>query len=484
MADGLVHVAERVFGVNLYPRQRELLAGLERTPNAVWACGRRGGKTTLAAIVALYDLLFRPDLDALVQPGEPRYSVCVATNREQGRVLLRSAKLIVERSRPLRRWLESENEDELVFNRDGRRLVLKVFPCSSRGLRGFAISSAVMDEAAFYVTTEDGDRAAAQVYQALRPATAQFGHAGRFLAISSPCGEVGWFAEMWGKAYRGELAGWEAQQASTAEMNPRVPSDYLAQLERDEPDTYGAEYMALFESGGNAFFDMSRFAPDPALEPAAPEGAAVWVAGIDPAFSSDAFGCALIGRGAAGRLVVGPIEAVLPERRRGWSFELKREATDRVLSRVADVCRRYSAYTVSDQHESQTITARLQALGVNASVTAMTRETKLAAFRELRDRLYDGSLVLPDHPDLFDELRRVRLKLEQGGAKIILPRSSKGHCDMVQALAVAVYESRHAGAPAQEVIMGRSPWAGYEDQLEPWRVPGGTLTGGLLTDPL
>ena len=35
MADGLVTVAERVFGVRLHPRQRELLLGLERTPNAV-----------------------------------------------------------------------------------------------------------------------------------------------------------------------------------------------------------------------------------------------------------------------------------------------------------------------------------------------------------------------------------------------------------------------------------------------------------------
>ncbi len=38
----------------------------------------------------------------MVQPGEARYAVCVATNAEQGKVLLRQAALIVKRSRLLR----------------------------------------------------------------------------------------------------------------------------------------------------------------------------------------------------------------------------------------------------------------------------------------------------------------------------------------------------------------------------------------------
>jgi hypothetical protein len=184
----------------------------------------------LASVVALYDLLFRPDLDRLVRPGEPRYSVVVATNQEQGRVALRSARLIVDGAPLLRQWLAEENQDELVFRRNGHVMALKVFPCSSRGIRGYPVSTGVMDEAAHFVSTDDGDRAAQQVYAALRPAVAQFGNAGRMLVVSSPSGSTGWFADVWGKADRGELSGWEAQQVSTAEMNPSVPPDFLEQV--------------------------------------------------------------------------------------------------------------------------------------------------------------------------------------------------------------------------------------------------------------
>ncbi len=448
---------QRLFGIRLHPKQRELLEGLEHTPNAVWACGRRGGKTMLASIVCLYDALFRPDLDGLVRPGEVRHSIAIATNAEQSRVLIRSAKLIVDGSPLLRPLLRSDTADELVFDCDGVVTALRAMPCSSRGIRGYPVSTGVMDEAAFYVTTEDGNAAAAQVYRALRPATAQFGHAGRMLVISSPMGSTGWFAEQWAKADRGGLAGWEAAQVSTAELNPLVPADFLADLERDEPDTFGSEYLALFESGGQAFFDLNRFEPDASLDVAEPAAALRWSAGLDPALTSDAFGLALVGGTADGRIVVGPVEAIQPERKRGWTFERKRAATDRVLARVAELCRTYSADAVTDQHESQALTTRLREHGVSAVVRGMTREVKLAAFRELRDRLYDGSLVLPRHDSLVDELARVQLKIEQGGAKIILPRSSRGHCDMAQALALAVYERRFTAPVGKPTATIRGP---------------------------
>jgi hypothetical protein len=455
----------RLLNVKLHPVQRQLLEGLEQTPNGVWAAGRRGGKTLLASIVALHNILFRPDLDALVRPGETRFAVIVATNAEQGRVALRSARLIVENSPILRRWLHSSTSDELQFERDGTTTALRVFPCSSRGLRGFPVSCGVMDEGAHFVTVEEGDRAAGTIYRALRPSLAQFGHAAQMLIVSSPSGSTGWFAEFWERADRGELTGWATAQVSSAEMNPSIPTDFLRDAERDDPDLYPSEYLALFESIGSSFFDMSRFAPDPSLEVAQPTDAAHWHCGLDPALSSDAFGIAMLGVTSAGQLVCGPVEAVEPERRRGWTFEAKREAMDRVLARVGEMCRVYSAAATTDQHQSEAVVARLREHGVNARVLGMNRETKLLAFRELRDRLYDGSLVLPVHESLLSELARVTLRLEQAGPKIILPRSSRGHCDAVQALALSALELRFATAEEGEARAGRS--ALFEDPAYP-----------------
>jgi hypothetical protein len=386
----------------------------------------------------------------------------------------------VKGSPVLRRWLRSQTADELIFDRDGVITAVRAMPCSSRGIRGYPISTAAMDEAAVMVTTEEGNQAAAQVYRALRPSVAQFGHLGRVVVASSPYGSAGWFADHWAKVDRGELAGWTAAQISTEQLNPQVPADFLADIERDEPDTFGSEHLALFESGGQAFFDMSRFAPDPMLDVAQPVDAVHWQAALDPALSSDAFGLALLGVTADSRLVVGPVEAIEPERKRGWTFELKRAARDRVLARVAELCKSYSADAVSDQHESQAIVARLSELGVNAHVVGMTREIKLAAFRELRDRLYDGSLVLPLHESLLSELARVQLKIEQGGAKILLPRSAHGHCDQVQALALCAHGMRFAaGSGEGELIVGHSSHAAEIAELDPLPHLGGSMQAGL-----
>ena len=96
MADlrrGLVAACDdpRLFGFELWPRQRELLEAVEVGPRIhVWAVGRRSGKSTLAALTCLWDCLLRPECDAMVRPGETRFSVAVcalvsgSSDRERG----------------------------------------------------------------------------------------------------------------------------------------------------------------------------------------------------------------------------------------------------------------------------------------------------------------------------------------------------------------------------------------------------------------
>jgi hypothetical protein len=130
---GLVQACRdpRLFDFKLWPRQQELLVSVERGPRIqVWALGRRSGKTTLAALVALGDCLFRPDLDALVRPGERRHAVAVATNIRQARLFVHAALSVVERSPLLAEMVEGVTEDEILFSTGA---ALSAFPCTSRG---------------------------------------------------------------------------------------------------------------------------------------------------------------------------------------------------------------------------------------------------------------------------------------------------------------------------------------------------------------
>jgi hypothetical protein len=191
---GLVKACDagEFFAFSLWPKQRKLLRAVEKGPRGhVWALGRRSGKTTMAALVGLWDCLLRPELDGLVRPGERRYSVCVATNLRQARLYVSAARSIVEASPLLARHLVSATDDELAF---ANQTVLAAFPCTSRGARGWPISSLLLDEAAHHVDTE-GNQAGPSVWQALYPSTAQFGDKARIIVSSTPYGQDGFFAD-------------------------------------------------------------------------------------------------------------------------------------------------------------------------------------------------------------------------------------------------------------------------------------------------
>jgi hypothetical protein len=429
---GLVAACDdrELFAFDLWPRQRELLAAVERARINPWALGRRSGKTVMAGVVCLHDCLLRPELDSMVRRGETRYAVAVATNLQQARLIVQAARSIVERSPLLAGLLESATEDELRFRSpSGASTALRAFPCSSRGGRGWPISCLVMDEAAHFVSTDDGYQCAARVWAALVPSTAQFAGHARIIVASTPYGTSGLFADLHARALAGELEGAEAQHATTAQVNPTIDPAFLEVEERRDPDGFRSEYLAEFTGSGDAFLDFDRI--DLAGAPVArPGDAQTWVAGLDPAFSKDPFGYALVGRVSDGRLVVGPVGAL----RAGGSFSGPVDA-------VAVMAREYGARVVADQFSSAAVIERLRREhGLQASVRTMTATSKTEIFQSLRARLYDCSLVLPDHPALVGELRRLRTRFSTGQSAVVNPRVGGSHGDAVQALALAVHE--------------------------------------------
>jgi hypothetical protein len=180
-----------LLGVELWPRQRDALAAIEASRLAVLCLGRRSGKTMLCAITLLWMSLLRDDLAEQMRPGEKRYSVGVAVNLRQARLLVSAARSIVERSPLLAALLETSTEDELRFTNG---TVLAAFPCSSRGVRGWPISALVLDEAAHFLSESEGPQVADRVFAALMPATAQFGDEARVMLSSTPYGTDGLFA--------------------------------------------------------------------------------------------------------------------------------------------------------------------------------------------------------------------------------------------------------------------------------------------------
>ena len=433
----------RLLGLELWPRQRSLLAGVEDDRMHVWALGRRSGKTTLAATVGLWDCTMRPHLDEMVRPGETRYAVAVATNMAQARVLVSAARSIVERSPALASLLDSDTEDELRFVLpSGARTALRAFPCNARGARGFPISTLVMDEAAHFLSETDGPAVAERVWNALAPATAQFGEHARVIVSSTPYGPDGLFARLFDEAKGGRLVGAVAQHATTADVNPSITVAFLAAEEARDPISFAAEYRAEFLAAGDSFIDLDR-ASVGGRGGAPPDAGTGWVAGLDPAFAArgDAFGVALVGRSRLQKdhLIVGEVLALRPE----GDFT-------GALARCADIASLYGARLVTDQYSAAAVLDFLRRRGLHVSQRSMTATSKTNIFGELRARLYERTLELPNHPGLLGELRRLQTRFRAGSAAVTNPRVGGSHGDMAQALALAVFEfSRGGGASVQ-----------------------------------
>jgi hypothetical protein len=462
---GLVEACddEQLFAVQLTSRQRELLAVVEaRFLLHVWALGRRSGKTLLAALVALWTCLLRPELVMHVRPRERIYTVAAATNLRQARIFVEQARSIVATSPLLAGLVEYASDDEIVF-RNGR--VLAAFPCTSRGGRGWPVATLLLDEAAHMLDT-DGNQAAEPLFRALVPSTAQFGLAARVIVASSPYGTDGFFHDLFHNVEDGRLDDATCAQVSTAEMRPGFETAALKLEQARDPESFRAEYLAEFVAAGSAYLDARRVVETVADRGELPPGKIVDAqAAVDLAFQADASALAILGRDRnhRDRLRLVLARSWAPRPGAPLSFSA-------VLDDVADLCLQHRVDTVyMDQFHAASAREHLERRGLRASVVPTTPASKSAMFADLKARLYGSKLELYDHPLLLAELHRIETVTTNGAASVRIRRAGASHGDLATALALAAWKMR----PRNEIRMrvyrpkGRIPTA--EDRfLDDW----------------
>ena len=241
----------RLLGLDLSPKQTELVDLVERHETTVCAAGRQSGKSLVAAALLVHNLLMRPDLDE-VAGGAARNCLCVANSREQAGITLGYSRRLIERSPLLRALLRGAQDDRLLFENG----LILAMPCQDRLMRGLTASAAVLDEFGHFLSESDGPRVADRVHAAVRPSLVTYGSLGRLFIGSTPFGSDNLFARLFAKARDGELPGAVAFTATTREMNPKVSESFLEQerLLLGEPD-FRREYEAEFGAGAAGFFE-------------------------------------------------------------------------------------------------------------------------------------------------------------------------------------------------------------------------------------
>jgi hypothetical protein len=198
--------------------------------------GRRGGKSLIAALVALWAAAFR-SYAGILAPGERGLVMVVAADRRQARVVFRYITAFFDRIPGLSQLVARRTQDTLHLTSG---ISIEVHTASFRTIRGYTIVCFIGDEIAFW-RDESSANPDTAILTAVRPAQATVPGAVR-LFISNPYARRG---EAWTNYSRhcgqdgDPVFVWTADSAS---MNPTLPPAVIAEaFEADEAAAW-AEY--------------------------------------------------------------------------------------------------------------------------------------------------------------------------------------------------------------------------------------------------
>jgi hypothetical protein len=210
-----------------------------RPATEAWVvCGRRSGKSRIAAAVATYVAALAPT--TTLAPGEWGTVLVCAVDKQQARVVFNYCKALF--ALPALRPLVAGETAEAIELR--HRVRLDVRASNFRAVRGVTLLAAVLDEVAF-LREEGSALPDVELYRALKPALATTG--GLILGISSPWAQRGL---LWQKYRRhfgqdGDVLIW---QADSRTMNPNLAASLVDEATEDDPEAAAAEWLGQFRS--------------------------------------------------------------------------------------------------------------------------------------------------------------------------------------------------------------------------------------------
>jgi len=429
----------------LWPKQQKILEEFWQGNYslAVWALGRRSGKTLMAAVTATYAATMLADeYKRHLRPGERFYIVSVANTIDQAKIALQGVKDLINGSPILKPLIVRETADTLELSNGA---VFKALPASSRSGRGMACPLLIFDEIAHAVDTEAGNAAGSSLYQALSPSVAQFGSLGKILLLSSPWIQQGIFWNLFKQANSGQFPQMQVVQASTWEVNPTISHAWLEQEKARDPELFNIEYAANFSSSLSAFIDPqlveAAINHDRSLPPVS-KFYRCYVLSLDPAKGNRDSYTACIAHYEGERFVVDRFHEFSPS----WGDGKKTQVNiSEVESWILEHHKLYGfAAVVLDQYNSAATIQRLSGK-VPIMEQTWTVPSKTEAFSKLRELFNAGNIDLYPHTKAVQQLKNLIVKYRPNGTWSVSGGNGAAVDDYAAALAGAVLAAKPDG---------------------------------------
>jgi len=214
-----------------------------------FVCGRRAGKSRIAALVAVFLACFK-SYDDVLAPGETGTVMLLASDRRQARVLMRYVIGMLEAVPMLRTLVVNRTAESVEL---ANRIVVEIHTASFRAVRGYSVVAAICDELAFWRSDESANPDT-EIVAALRPAMATIPGA-LLLAISSPYAKKGalWSAHKDHYGHDGDpVMVWRAPSLT---MHPGLDATIVERALLEDESAARAEWLAEFRSDLESYVD-------------------------------------------------------------------------------------------------------------------------------------------------------------------------------------------------------------------------------------
>jgi hypothetical protein len=397
-------------------------------PEAVAVVGVQSGKSQVAAAMAAF---------AAITGQDGTHALLIAQDQRSAlRTLLRYARQPFE-ARPLFSAEVARDTLDSLELKNG--VSLSAYPCKPSAIRGLRACLAVIDELAFFVSS-DGRPVDQEMLRAARGRVATTD--GKLIVLSSPYAAAGALYDLHRRHFGRDDSPVLVWQASAPAMNPTLPADYLARMAQDDPEAYRSEVLGEFRQGVSTFLDADAIAAS--VETGTRERARVpgvaYVSFDDPASGSgsDAWTKAIAHR-EGDRVVLDVLRA--------WSPPFNPSG---VIAESADLSKAYGLHsTTGDRFAAGFVLEGFRAHGIAYAPSALDRS---ALYLELLPLMNADRVRLLDAPDLLRELRGLERRRGLAGRDRIDHRPGQ-HDDRANAVAGALaLAAGKAPARTAEVI--------------------------------
>jgi hypothetical protein len=388
--------------------------------------GRRGGKSRVAALIAVYLACFR-NYGQILAPGEVGTLPIVAADRRQARAVMGYVKGLIEQVPMLGQLVVHEMAESVEFS---TRCRIEIHTASWRSLRGYTCVGAVLDEVAFWRSDESANPDV-EIVNALRPAMATVIGA-LLVAISSPYARRGILWEQYRRHYAREDDPVLVWQAGTRAMNPHIDERIIATAMEQDEAAAAAEYGAEFRRDVESF--LTREAIEAVVIPGRrelpPLADVSYLAFVDPSGGAGDSMTLAIAHHDDGRGVLDAIR----ERRPPFSPQA-------VVAEFAALLDQYRVVTVAgDRYAGEWPREAFRAHGIDYEPAELAKSD---LYRTLLAHVNSRRVELLDHPRLFAQLGNLERRTAWGGRDSI-DHGPGGHDDVANAVAGALVAAAEA----------------------------------------